>query len=253
MLDWMIQSRCLAQGDGEEWINILFIVVVAVFWAIGGLVKAAGAKKDAPQKRSEDRKAPSDRQKQETWQQRLARKAEEFQRAAEERVRKIEEQARSHAQSGERPDHRPPDQGRVTVRSGRGGEPVLVYERQRKDGQESSEQRQQRAARLRQARQTAARRQEAQLRRATPSRQVGLPQTEPGLGSVRPVSLGTPEGPRPLKIDESMPQQPVESAYATSSLIDHSDTDALRRAILHYEILGRPLSLRDPFERMSGF
>jgi len=35
-------------------------------------------------------------------------------------------------------------------------------------------------------------------------------------------------------------------------VLDYADMDALRRAILHYEILGRPLSLRDPSERIIG-
>jgi hypothetical protein len=32
-------------------------------------------------------------------------------------------------------------------------------------------------------------------------------------------------------------------------VIDRTDTEALRRAILHAEILGKPLALRDPFQR----
>lgn len=43
--------------------------------------------------------------------------------------------------------------------------------------------------------------------------------------------------------------EPVSSAY----LIDSSDADALRRAILHYEILGKPLSLRDPSQQIADF
>jgi len=35
-------------------------------------------------------------------------------------------------------------------------------------------------------------------------------------------------------------------------VLDYADMDALRRAILHYEIIGRPLSLRDPSERIIG-
>ena len=42
----------------------------------------------------------------------------------------------------------------------------------------------------------------------------------------------------------------VESEAAVSSpLLDFSTSDKLKEAILHYEILGKPLSLRDPLER----
>jgi hypothetical protein len=41
-------------------------------------------------------------------------------------------------------------------------------------------------------------------------------------------------------------EQIFESEYLSDLLMDYSDPDQLRRAILHYEILGRPLSLRNP-------
>ena len=42
--------------------------------------------------------------------------------------------------------------------------------------------------------------------------------------------------------------QIFETEYLSELLTDYSDPDQLRRAILHYEILGRPLSLRSPSE-----
>lgn len=44
---------------------------------------------------------------------------------------------------------------------------------------------------------------------------------------------------------------PESSIYLSGLLIDYADPDELRRAILHYEILGKPLSLRDPSERIT--
>lgn len=253
MLDSFAQSGYLAQGDAEEWINILFIVVVAVFWAVGGLVKAAGAKKNAPNKRPQDRKPPSDRSEQETWQQRLARKAQEFQRAAEEHVRKLEDQAQSRGKPDQAPEQRESGRGQVTVRSGRGGESILVYEPDQRDGRRPPHERQKQTAAPREARQAVSRRREASSRRHSRARPPALPKTEPALSSTPHIPLGTSEGPQPLKIDESMPAQPTQTSSAASSLLDDSDPDALRRAILHYEILGKPLSLRDPFEPTSGF
>ncbi len=43
----------------------------------------------------------------------------------------------------------------------------------------------------------------------------------------------------------AVPMEISEVAYLGKPLIDVSDPQALRRAILHYEILGKPLSLRD--------
>jgi hypothetical protein len=40
--------------------------------------------------------------------------------------------------------------------------------------------------------------------------------------------------------------------YLTELLADYADSDQLRRAILHYEILGRPLSLRESNESAIG-
>ena len=43
-----------------------------------------------------------------------------------------------------------------------------------------------------------------------------------------------------------------EARYLSEFILDYSDPDDLKRAILHYEILGRPLSLRDPSGRIIG-
>lgn len=43
----------------------------------------------------------------------------------------------------------------------------------------------------------------------------------------------------------SEPAQMPESEYLSELLKDYADPEELRRAILHYEILGKPLSLRD--------
>jgi hypothetical protein len=43
-----------------------------------------------------------------------------------------------------------------------------------------------------------------------------------------------------------------QARYLSEIMLDYSDPDDLKRAILHYEILGRPLSLRDPSGRIIG-
>jgi hypothetical protein len=44
-----------------------------------------------------------------------------------------------------------------------------------------------------------------------------------------------------------IPTQVTPSEYLSELLLDYSDPEELRRAILHYEILGKPLSLRSQF------
>ncbi len=46
--------------------------------------------------------------------------------------------------------------------------------------------------------------------------------------------------------------QGPQARYLSEIMLDYSDPDDLKRAILHYEILGRPLSLRDPSGRIIG-
>ena len=43
----------------------------------------------------------------------------------------------------------------------------------------------------------------------------------------------------------AMPTEIPRAKYLSEILSDYEDPEKLRRAILHYEILGKPLSLRD--------
>lgn len=49
-----------------------------------------------------------------------------------------------------------------------------------------------------------------------------------------------------------IPAEVPEAEHLPEILSDYAEPDELRRAILHYEILGRPLSLRDPSGRIIG-
>ncbi len=50
----------------------------------------------------------------------------------------------------------------------------------------------------------------------------------------------------------TMPAEMAEAEHLPEILSDYADPEELRRAILHYEILGRPLSLRDPSAQIIG-
>ena len=48
------------------------------------------------------------------------------------------------------------------------------------------------------------------------------------------------------------PQDTTSPIEPGRPLLDYDDPDALRRAILHYEILGKPLSRREPGDNIAG-
>jgi hypothetical protein len=47
-----------------------------------------------------------------------------------------------------------------------------------------------------------------------------------------------------------IPKEILQAKYLSEILLDYSDADSLRTAILHYEILGKPLSLRGQGEHI---
>jgi len=66
--------------------------------------------------------------------------------------------------------------------------------------------------------------------------QMAMPQVQPKLEKV---TAGI-----------AMPAEKQPARYLSEILSDYDDPERLRRAILHYEILGKPLSLRDPSEHI---
>jgi len=255
LTDLLRQLDLLAQGSGgEDLVNILFIAIMAILWLGGGLIKAAGRNRSQQQREGA---AQKQRPVRETWQQRLARKAEEIQRAAEaksketaERMRRMQEQGRSPAAS-QRPRPAQPPNGKVAIRSGPRGESIMVYE---KAGEQISAQQQEQIARQREAREAlaAARRRQARVAPPVePQIETGIPE----LGTMR-EGLGTvtPERPESLpRRKERLATQHESAGFQPSELIDYADSDALKKAILHYEIFGKPLALRDPSAQISPF
>ncbi len=50
----------------------------------------------------------------------------------------------------------------------------------------------------------------------------------------------------------AIPAETSQRKYLAEILLDYADPEDLKRAILHYEILGKPLSLRDPSQHIIG-
>jgi hypothetical protein len=57
------------------------------------------------------------------------------------------------------------------------------------------------------------------------------------------VRLSSVEAPEVMRV--AAPAEIPQTKYLSGILSDYDDTEKLRRAILHYEILGKPLSLRE--------
>lgn len=58
-------------------------------------------------------------------------------------------------------------------------------------------------------------------------------------------------GPR-VEAPRAMALESGEDDYLADILADYADPEQLRAAILHYEILGKPISLRDPSHQVIG-
>ena len=220
MTECILQLGLLAQDDASGWINILFIVVLAVFWAIGGLVKVASNKS-----RKQGASRPSsDGRKRETWLQQLAKKAQHIQHAIEREGRKEQPHPSYRPQEHPIEASRPPE-GRVAAHTDRGASSALVYERQ--EPQRPAEKLQQPA-------------------RAKAGPKAAL-QAERRIAAE---SLNVPVVPQePMRTPVRAPRTTAPVDYASPPIIDYMDPDALKNAILQYEILGKPMALRGRFER----
>jgi hypothetical protein len=101
--------------------------------------------------------------------------------------------------------------------------------------------------------------------RATPGSQP-RPQVQPKLEELpeftaemalaipatvkKDIRLSSVEAPEVMRV--AAPAEIPRVKYLSEILSDYDDPEKLRRAILHYEILGKPLSLREPGEHIIG-
>jgi len=78
------------------------------------------------------------------------------------------------------------------------------------------------------------------------SKVAAPPKLEPELGEL-PEFIGEPKAKR-----VAMPAEIQPAKYLSGILSDYENPERLRSAILHYEILGKPVSLRPPSEHIIG-
>lgn len=192
-------------GNGKDWINILVLVAVAIFYAVGSILKAKTSK--AEQKGDEQ----------------LARK----------------------------PAGKPPEGARDLQK-----QPIQQLRRPA-----APPPRRQFRPQVQPPRRKVMRPQPAvQKPAAKPEQEIEFETIEPLEALKLPPSAALEEYKepviKPLKGLEDMrtgiPSETAQPKVAIEPLLDYADTDELKRAILHYEILGRPLSLRGPSEQIIG-
>ena len=190
--------------DANGWMNILIVIVLAVIWAIGGIVKAKANKPGAPGEQPPGKPGP--------------KPPLHSREAREQMLRRLERPAGSAQGQGQQP------------------RPAVKQPRMR-------------FADL----------QAAVRKFAVEAEQSFQPQSGKKTPELKPVLTEPQSPPRTVEPTEPIgkivkglqnklayePEQMPESEYLSELLLDYANPEELRRAILHYEILGKPLSLRD--------
>ncbi len=87
------------------------------------------------------------------------------------------------------------------------------------------------------------------ITRPQPSVQKFITKEEP---AVWPETLEPQLQPKLKDIYIGIPSKTEQPEIVIESLLGFDDPDLLKKAILHYEILGKPLSLRGPSEHTAG-
>lgn len=205
MNEFLEQIVLASRRRGQDWGNILFIVFLAIFWAISGILKAKKAsqeKKAVDQKGlSEARVKPSKRTR--TEPRGLFQQIRDAVEAELQHQRELQQQAQ--------PTRRKP----VSQQQPAGLKILPEPERIKKIPTIES------------------------VQKIVPA--VSTARIESKIEVMSNLKDETIE-----KVLYKKKPVAVRSKYLSGILSDYSNSGELRRAILHYEILGRPVSLREP-------
>ncbi|TKJ37090.1 MAG: hypothetical protein CEE38_09320 [Planctomycetes bacterium B3_Pla] len=176
--------------DGEGWINILVVIVMAAIWMIGGILKAKKGRPDEQQRQARRPPAPG-------------------------------RDPMQQPQHPAGPAQRLPATQQVRTKLGdlRAAAKKFVAEAEQAFQVQTTEP------------------------KTKPQHSASKQQIQPEPAEGRDLTGTTVKG-LAGKRDTSTAATP-EAQHLPELLQDYADPDNLRRAILHYEILGKPLSLRD--------
>ena len=217
-MNYLLSQIVLAarNRDGKSWTNILFIVGLAVFWVIGGILKARANKtkqEGEEQLTSKPGFKPPDR-------------------AGFAKPRAVEKTPYEQVQ-------------RPTARTPYRREPQPQIEPPRR-----------KIARPELFVQKFVTEKEQAIPLGTielleePKLPPPTPQVQPDLGELPQFTSKAVKGLEDMRV--RTPAETPRAKYLAEILLDYADPEDLKRAILHYEILGRPLSLRDPSQHIIG-
>jgi len=200
------------KGNNENWMKVLFPVLLALFWVISGILKAK-SKKAEEEKEGEEQLSLKPGAKPPEVTKALPKGP--FQKIRSAIEAEVQKQRQLQEQQAQRKLVRPqPAAQKVAIKT----EPAA-----RISALEPVE--------------------DAKLMRPTAQVQTKF-QELPDFTSKTVQKL------KGKRIDA--PSEIPPAKHLTEILLDYSDPDELKRAILHYEILGKPLSLRGPSQHIIG-
>jgi hypothetical protein len=196
--------------DIEGWMNILFVVIIAVFWALGGILKAKtkNVKKEVDENLSD--KSP--------------RKHEQFPIGEKKDLSKHNFRTRSVGPETNRQYRRQIERLRRRV------SPRLVslsLKTEKKPIAIPSE------------------KTPVKPRTSKQMPEINMPVKEHSKLESKPVGELKDK-------NTTVPQEMSEVPVTLDSLLDYTNSDELKKAILHYEILGKPMSMREPGDKIIG-
>jgi len=224
----LAQFILLARGkDVEGWMDILVIVLVAAVYGLGTILKAKKGKKVQEQTEEQQKRKPQ-------------RKPEGGRGVLEQFVREIQRAVEPTQERESRPAVRPAP--KQVARP----QPAPVVRKYAAEAKQVS-----RPKRIT----PPAKPKRPGLELSIPAPQVRpdfeeLPELQTGIEALPEFTSKAIEG--LVGKREDMAAEVPESKYLSEVLLDYADPDELRMAILHYEILGRPLSLRGPSGQIIG-
>jgi hypothetical protein len=210
---FLAQIILVAQSrDSGGWMNILILVLVAAVYGLGTILKAKKGKKSQEQADEQQIRKPQ-------------RKPEGGRGVLEQFVREIQRAFEPTEERESRPSDQPTRQKIAHPQTA-----VRKYAAEAK-----------------------------QARRPGLELSIPAPQVQPDFEEPPELQTGIEDLPeftskaveRSVGKRKGMAEVP-ESKYLSEVLADFTDPEDLRMAILHYEILGRPLSLRDPSGQIIG-
>jgi len=225
-MNYFLAQIILAARDPDGWMSILVLVLVAAVYGIGAILKVKKGKEEQEQAEEEQGR-------------KLQRKPEGGRGLLEQFVREIQRAVDPTQERESRPTAQ--QAGRKTARP----QPAPTVRKY--------------AAEAKQAGRVQTTTPPAKYKRPGLELSIPAPQVQPDFEELSELQTGIETLPEYttksvealLGKRKGMAKVP-ESKYLSEVLANFTDPEDLRMAILHYEILGRPLSLRDPSGQIIG-